>query len=73
MFTIATLSQNGLIHGRKKKLEFQTHTVLCRTENERKYCSLQREQSVIQASGGSTYEGEQGVLEHDWSSVFARA
>lgn len=72
MFTIATLAHNGPIHGRNKKVEFQTHTVLCRTENERKYCGLKREQSVIWASEGSTSEGEQGVLEHDWSSVFAR-
>lgn len=59
MFTIATLAHNREIHGRKKNLEFQTLTVLCRTENERKYCGLKREQSVIRASGGSTREGEQ--------------
>lgn len=72
MFTIASLSNNWPISGKKKKLEFQILTVLCRTENERKHCSLQTEQSVIRESGGSTRKDKQDVLEHHWSSLFTR-
>ena len=64
------LSHNWPVHGKRKNLEFQILAVLCRTENERKHCSLQTEESVIQGSGGSTREDIQNASEHHWSSPF---
>lgn len=52
-----------------KKLEFEILTVLCRTENERKFGGLQTEHSVIEEPG-STHEDKQDASEHRWPSLF---
>jgi len=72
MFTITALSCNGPIHSKTKRLEFEILAVLCRTENERKRCGLQAEQSVIWEPR-SAHEGKQDAAEHHQSSLFLEA
>lgn len=72
MFTITALSHNETIHSKTKRLEFGILAVLCRTENVRKHCGLQTEQSMIREPG-SSHKGKHNASEHHQSSFFLEA